>query len=243
MKLALIALVSCMALSVKSVTYMGGVTTPETHATNWYNKSLLPNYANRNVPVLDVQSTDLICRSPDMTAEVAPYSMAAGKTIRVTFATEDKGPYANIDPVGPCSFWLAPLASKGVGKVWSKIHEYANDGKSEKSNWCSAELSKKGYFDFVIPADITPGKYILRSELINILAAGTTNYADFTSGPEFYSSCLVLDITGSGTAALKTPVSILEAYKSYYKTPLFPKGTKDNKFAFPGPAPYTTGLI
>ncbi|KAJ2058919.1 hypothetical protein GGI17_004747 [Coemansia sp. S146] len=178
-----------------------------------------------------------------MAADVPAYGIAAGKTIRITWATEDKGPYANIDPVGPCSFWLAPFTSKGIGKVWSKIHEYANDGTDDKTNWCSAQLATKGYFDFVIPSDIAPGKYILRSELINILGASVANYDDFTSGPEFYSNCQVLEVTGSGTAPLKNPVSILEAYKKYYKTPLFPKGTKNSKFAFPGPAPYTTGLI
>ncbi|KAJ2111359.1 hypothetical protein IW146_005414 [Coemansia sp. RSA 922] len=60
-------------------------------------------------------------------------------------------------------------------------------------------------------------------------------------GAHFYSDCLVLDITGSGNATLKNPVSILDVYKPYYKKAMFPLGSKDNKFTLPGPAPYTKG--
>ncbi|KAJ2755942.1 hypothetical protein GGI19_001236 [Coemansia pectinata] len=195
------------------------------------------------MPVVDVQSTDLICRTHDMTYKAEPFAIEAGQDIRITWSKEKMtSPYTGIDPVGPCVFWLSPLEKKGVGKVWSKIHEYTNDGGEDAANWCSAKIvNSKNYYDFTIPGEIIPGKYLLRTEIIDIISAGKTNYDDFTMGPHFYSNCLVLDITGNGTAPLKNPVSIIDVYKPYYKKPFYVEGTKNNLFKLPGPAPYTTG--
>ncbi|KAJ2068410.1 hypothetical protein GGI03_003156 [Coemansia sp. RSA 2337] len=240
MKLALIALVSCMALSVKSHTYAEFVSIPEGAVTT---KAFLPSYARPHIPVVDVQSTDIICRSPDMTFKAEPFAIEAGQEIRITWSTsKPTSPYAGIDPVGPCAFWLSPLEKKGVGKVWSKIYEYTNDGEEKATNWCSAKIvNSNNFLDFPIPEDIIPGKYLLRTEIIDILGGEKTNYADFTMGPHFYSNCLVLDITGNGTAPLKNPVSILDVYKPYYKKPFYTEGTKNKDFTLPGPAPYTKG--
>ncbi|KAJ2022758.1 hypothetical protein H4218_001936 [Coemansia sp. IMI 209128] len=240
MKLALIALVSCLALSVKSVSYMGGISTPETHATQWTDSANLPTFANKNVPVYDVQSTDLICRSPDMTFAAKPFAIEAGKNIRVTWASDPKAwPLVDVLPKGPCTFWLAPVSSKGIGKVWSKIYEYTNNGKDgDETKWCSDAITTKGYYDVLIPSEIAKGTYILRSEIIDIVDASVSNYDDYSMGPRFYPNCLLLDITGTETAPLKSPVSILDVYKPYYKKPLLPKTVKSSQFKLPSPAPY-----
>ncbi|KAJ2872755.1 hypothetical protein GGH93_003766 [Coemansia aciculifera] len=240
MKLALIALVSCLALSVKSYTFVSSVSIPFGIASTG---ATLPYYHRKNVPVVDVQSTDLICRTPDITAKVTPFVIEAGEDIRIIWSKEKKiSPYSGNEPTGPCIFWLSPLEKKGVGKVWSKIHEYKNDGKASGSAWCSAKIASNGdFYEFNIPSDIIPGKYILRSEIIDLQESYVSNYKDYAMGAHIYSNCLVLDITGNGTAPLKNPVSILETYKPYYKMPMFPIGTDDSKFALPGPAPYTSG--
>ncbi|KAJ2039222.1 hypothetical protein H4S04_008168 [Coemansia sp. S16] len=240
MKLALIALVSCMALSVKSHTFAEFVSIAGGDAKT---KPFLPRYLRPNIPVVDVQSADIICRSPDMTFKAEPFTIEAGKEIHITWSdTKKTSPYSGNNPTGPCVFWLSPLEKKGVGKVWSKVHEYTNDGKASDSAWCTSKIATDGgYYGFIIPEDIIPGKYLLRTEIIDLLEAYVSNYEDYAMGAHFYSDCLVLDITGSGNATLKNPVSIMDVYKPFYKKAMFPIGSNDSKFTLPGPAPYTTG--
>ncbi|KAJ2823450.1 hypothetical protein GGI24_003676 [Coemansia furcata] len=193
---------------------------------------------------MDLQSTDLLCRSPDLTAAVTPYEIEAGKNIRLTWANDmETSPYKDVNPNGPCVFWIAPIASKGVGKVWSKIHEYVNDRNEANSNWCTQSINQNGWYDFAIPSDIPTGKYILRSELIDITNAYVSNYDDFTMGPRFYPGCIVISVTKGGSGPLKNPVSILDVYKPYNKKAMFPKEMKSKDFVLPGPAPYTTGKV
>ncbi|KAJ2728549.1 hypothetical protein IW152_005940, partial [Coemansia sp. BCRC 34962] len=169
-----------------------------------------------------------------------PFEIEAGKNIRLTWASDpETWPFADVQPKGPCAFWLAPVSSKGVGKVWSKIYEYTNNGKDDDIKWCSdAIAANKGFYDILIPSGIAKGTYILRSEIIDIRDASVSNYNDFSMGPRFHSNCLLLEITGTGTTPLKSPVSILEVYKPYYKKPLLPKTVKNGEFKLPGPSPY-----
>ncbi|KAJ2027521.1 hypothetical protein IWW57_002567, partial [Coemansia sp. S610] len=167
MKLALIALVSCLALSVKSATFVKSIGLPDGASSP---DALLPYSQYASMPALDVQSFDLICRTPDMSAAVKkPLSVAAGGKVRLTWDAEAKSPYSGDDPVGPCTFWLAPVSSKGKGKVWSKIGQYKYLGDDSAANWCSAFIQTSGnHYDLDIPKDIAPGKYYLRSELIDL---------------------------------------------------------------------------
>ncbi|KAJ2890122.1 hypothetical protein GGI21_006293, partial [Coemansia aciculifera] len=61
------------------------------------------------MPIIDVTSTDLICRSPDMTDKRTPFAATAGEVVRVTWGAE-----GSTTPLkGPCSFWLAKQSSGG----------------------------------------------------------------------------------------------------------------------------------
>ncbi|KAJ2415999.1 hypothetical protein GGI10_001296 [Coemansia sp. RSA 2530] len=237
MKLALIALVSCLALSVKSYTYMGGVTTKRIHSTYWTDKAMLPRYKNHNIPVVDTQSTDLICRSPDMTFQAMPFRIDAGDFARVTWKSDpDTYPYHNVEPKGPCTFWLAPASSKGKGKVWSKIHQYINNGKDGvETKWCTDIITaNKGFYDVPIPTGLAKGTYILRSEIIDIRDASVSNYDDFSMGPRFHPNCLLIDVYSIGDDPLKSSESILEVYKPYYKSPMLPETTSYSQLKLPG---------
>ncbi|KAJ2839719.1 hypothetical protein FBU31_000640 [Coemansia sp. 'formosensis'] len=99
-------------------------------------------------------------------------------------------------------------------------------------------VNNGGYYEFTIPSEIMPGTYILRTELIDILSASKTNYEDFTMGARFHSNCLVVKITGSGKSPLKNPVSIMDAYKPYYKKPMLPTTLATKDFKLPGPPAY-----
>ncbi|KAJ2746861.1 hypothetical protein GGI20_001014 [Coemansia sp. BCRC 34301] len=239
---------SSLALCVKSHAYMGGATTPETYMDKWDNSCTLATYADMKAPVVDVQSTDLICRSPDMADDRKPFSIGAGETIRLTWAIGGNATFTEEPIKGPCSFWLAKQSFKGIGPNWSKIQEYTNNGKTgEDAKWCTDEIlttydgkKKAGTFDVQIPEDIEPGLYILRSEIIDILHAEVTNYDDYTMGARYYPNCLVLDITGEGTTPLKGTADIMKEYKKYYKTPLL--ASPSAKFVYPGPKALTTTL-
>ncbi|KAJ2825806.1 hypothetical protein FBU31_003603 [Coemansia sp. 'formosensis'] len=229
-----------MALSVNSITFIKSIGTSTGAADT---KSLLPPFEFAAMPVLDVQTTDLICRTPDMTSAITPFPIGAGETLRVTWDVSSKSPYSGSDPVGPCVFWLAPYSSKGIGKVWTKIHHYMYDGDDKSANWCSAKLvDNGGYYDLVIPKDIVNGQYYLRSELIDITGARlTSNYLDSTAGPRFHVNCAVIDVTGGSGVPFKAPVSILDVYKPFYKKTVFPTAMVNSKLILPGPAPLTDG--
>ncbi|KAJ2736742.1 hypothetical protein IW152_000496 [Coemansia sp. BCRC 34962] len=225
-------MVSCLALSAKAVSFVKSIGIPNSPK---YDNTPLPYNMYKNMPVIDVQSFDLVCRTPDMSVPVTAFPIAAGSTVRVVWNVETKSPYSTINPYGPCSFWLAPYSSGGKGKVWSKIHENTYKGDDTKADWCTVFIQEYGYYDVKIPAGIAPGKYYLRSEVIDLDGArGNTPYQDFTAGARFHVNCNVLEITGSGTASLKSPVSIMEAYKPYYKTVFFPTTMKNSQFKMPG---------
>ncbi|KAJ2688765.1 hypothetical protein IWW39_001980 [Coemansia spiralis] len=243
MKLVLIALVSCLALSVKSATFVKSIGLPDGESSP---NALLPHPQYKSMPVIDVQSFDLVCRTPDMNAAVKkPLSVAAGGKVRLTWDAEAKSPYSGSNPYGPCSFWLAPVSSKGKGKVWSKIHEFTFSEGGGAAHWCSTSIVANTYYDVDIPAEIAPGKYYLRSEVIDI--DGTrdkSHYLDFTAGARFHVNCAVLDITGMGAAPLKSPISIMESYRPYYKSVLFPSTKKNSEFKMPGGAsPYAKAAV
>ncbi|KAJ2580753.1 hypothetical protein GGH95_002421 [Coemansia sp. RSA 1836] len=236
MKVSLIAAISSLALTAYSQVYVSGVVTMEDYdaKVGWQTKSILPPYKYTNVPVVDVQSTDLICRSSDLTFKGEPYKVNAGGHLYLNWDTKSVSGATGKAPVGPCSFWLAKQSTKGVGAVWSKIDQYTIGDKKE---WCSAHIiNGSGTYDLTLPSDIAPGVYILRSELIDVSDAADSNYDDFTSGARYHSSCVVLDIASKGTSELKNPVDIIKAYKKYYKAPLMPKTVEPSKFVYPGPA-------
>ncbi|KAJ2641178.1 hypothetical protein GGF44_002238 [Coemansia sp. RSA 1694] len=242
MKVSLIAVMSCLVLSVKSHAYMGGVTTPA-DVSKWHGGATLELYTNKKMPVMDVQSTDLICRSPDMTDKRVPFSVAAGDTIRLTWDMDNDAAIVERKALlGPCSFWLAKLSSKGLGASWTKIHQQTYDADKTTTEWCTNEIlragsdKKAGTYDLVIPKGIEKGLYLLRSEIIDLTGAAVSNYDDYTMGARYYPNCLVLDITGDGSSPLKNPVDILNEYKKYYKTPLMTGGLDLTKFKYPGPA-------
>ncbi|KAJ1672112.1 hypothetical protein GGF38_000293 [Coemansia sp. RSA 25] len=241
MKVSLLAAAaSCFALVAYSQTFVNRLTTQGVNADN--EKSIFPMYKYPAVPVVDVQSTDLICRSADLTAAVTPFKVAAGSIITVRWDLTMKSPFSNQAIVGPCSFWLAKQSSKGTGPNWSKINEHLYEGDDSSAEWCSARIGKKdGYYEFTLPKDIAAGIYYFRSEIIDIGDANISNYDDFTMGPRFHSNCFLIEITGDGKESLKNTVDIMEVYKPFYKKLLRADTIVNSKFKYPGPVAQTKG--
>ncbi|KAJ2741510.1 hypothetical protein GGI20_005137, partial [Coemansia sp. BCRC 34301] len=238
MKVSLIAILSCSALVAHAQTHVNRVTTPGVDADN--NNAFLKGYKHVNVPVIDFQSTDLICRSPDLTASgVKPFKIAGGGTISLRWNTKLEPGLGEFEIAGPCSYWMAKASSKGTGPNWSKINAYYNTVDGDKPDWCSNKLKRAGdnaYYEFQLPK-LVKGIYYLRAEIIDLSEASPTNYDDYTMGPRSYASCMMVEITGDGTETLKNLVDIMDTYKPYYKDKLLLGGSvKLKDFTYPGPA-------
>jgi hypothetical protein len=104
-------------------------------------------------------------------------------------------------------------------------------------------LIEKGFKDtFKIPSDIKPGTYVLKTELLALHGNSAILPASM-SGPQFYTHCFTIDITGQGTA---TPAGV--KFPGGYKQeepgvafPLFALGGKPNtweRYIIPGPPLY-----
>jgi cellulase len=79
-----------------------------------------------------------------------------------------------------------------------KIYELGYD-KSQKK-WANEIIIGDGYKNTIqLPSDIKPGTYILRTDLLSLHGNGKID------GPQFYTHCFNLEISGSGTA---TPAGV-----------------------------------
>jgi cellulase len=82
-----------------------------------------------------------------------------------------------------------------------------------------------------IPADIAPGEYVLRHEIIALHAAGQAD------GAQDYPQCVNLDIKGSGTAK-PAGVAMVGLYTPTDPGILFNLYGTFTSYSIPGPAVY-----
>jgi hypothetical protein len=159
--------------------------------------------------------------------------IAAGSTIGLQWHHNDNGPNDDIvDPshVGPILVYLAK-SDTGAGNVWFKIYE---DGYTN-GQWAVTKLiANKGRVDITLPADIAPGNYLLRGEVL----AHHGSYA--LNGVQPYVGCVELTISGSGKA---TPagVAIPGVYSNQDPGMLFDLYKSFTSYPIPGPAVYKAG--
>lgn len=180
--------------------------------------------------------------SPDMTCGWLPFAnnpanrkcpIAAGSTIGLQWHHNDNGPNDDIvDPshVGPILVYLAK-SDTGAGNVWFKIYE---DGYTN-GQWAVTKLiANKGRVDITLPADIAPGNYLLRGEIL----AHHGSYA--LNGVQPYVGCVELTVSGSGKA---TPagVAIPGVYSNQDPGMLFDIYKSFTSYPIPGPAVYKSG--
>ncbi|KAJ3035359.1 hypothetical protein HDV00_004037 [Rhizophlyctis rosea] len=79
------------------------------------------------------------------------------------------------------------------GAGWFKIDEFisSSDSAGCDSCWAGATIQKTLQWTSTIPANLKPGYYVIRHELIARHQAGN---------PQFYAECANIQITGSGSA-------------------------------------------
>ncbi|KAJ1727357.1 hypothetical protein LPJ61_004613 [Coemansia biformis] len=205
---------------------------------NGLGECIRPWWLERNHPIRDVKTTDLRCRTKDLngsTTKACP--VAAGSTMSIAYHrnTRPDSDVISQSHTGPVMVYLAPLASNGEGEVWFKIFE---DGWTKESNeWGTDRLIKNnGEASFTIPADIKPGDYLLRTEIIALHNARTLG------GAQFYPNCAHITVTGGGSV-VPPGVAIPGYYKDNDPGILYSrkKFGDNSKYVIPGPPVYKGG--
>ncbi|KAJ2058920.1 hypothetical protein GGI17_004748 [Coemansia sp. S146] len=195
---------------------------------------MLSHLLRPDIPVMDMYSSHMTCRTLDLNDKVKPFVVAAGAMVPLTYEPKELSPISGQPIKGPCSFYLSNIKAKGKGSVWFPIEKTGFDGDM----WCSQLIKKNGYtHGVVIPKEITPGTYYLRSEIIDLAAYLDNKYEDFTREPQFYIDCMAITVTGSGKVAPKGS-KIPGIYNNTESKFLInvDSATDSKSFTIPGPA-------
>ncbi|KAK5662223.1 hypothetical protein OQA88_8128 [Cercophora sp. LCS_1] len=110
---------------------------------------------------------------------------------------------------GPITAWMAPYEGD-VSKVnvnELEFFKFAEDTIDEQGVWGTVRLMDKtnGTWTATVPADIKPGNYVVRQEMIALhFAVGTTQGFEWSPiGPQFYLTCFNFKVVGDGKATPK----------------------------------------
>ncbi|KAJ2711559.1 hypothetical protein H4R19_003190 [Coemansia spiralis] len=237
---AALAIVLAMALpAVQAHTYVATVTIDGKEQPE--GKCIKPWWSNENFPIMDINSRDMMCRTKNMDPSATAFcTVAAGSTVKVLWTESGKGSRA-IDPAhpGPCLYYMSPMAADGTGNAWFKIAEEGYD--ETKKRWCTKRVyDEKGITEVTIPADLKPGDYLLRPELIALHEAERIYGTDKSAGAQYYPNCIQLKITGSGTVVPKG-VTTNNIYKKDEPGIHFDLYNNFKTYPLPGPPLYKAG--
>ncbi len=112
---------------------------------------------------------------------------------------------------------------------WFKIAQSAlrSDG-----TWAMHDLyvGKSDAAFITLPANLAPGEYLIRHELLAL------HGAQAVGGAEFYPACAQLRVGGSKSGSAASTVSFPGAYSDYDKGILVDAYTMTGDYVFPGPA-------
>ncbi|KAI5816973.1 glycosyl hydrolase family 61-domain-containing protein [Pyronema omphalodes] len=166
-------------------------------------------------------------------------TVAAGGTITIEMHQQPGDRSCSNEAIGgnhdgPVIAYLAAVndATKDPGTSWFKIFQ---NGLVRTDYWGTDVINANcGKQDIKIPADIAPGDYLLRAEVIALHVAGSVG------GAQHYVSCYQLKITGGGIAkpsgvvfpgayGLNDPGILFNLYGSY------------STYIVPGPTVYIGG--
>ncbi|KAL0959216.1 hypothetical protein HGRIS_014495 [Hohenbuehelia grisea] len=95
---------------------------------------------------------------------------------------------------GPMITYLGSCGSTTADKCdstkvkWFKIHQ---DGKKSNGQWVQADLMRRAPATAALPADLAPGNYLIRHEIIALHLASQGK-------AEFYPSCIQIKVGGNG---------------------------------------------
>ncbi|KAI1323705.1 carbohydrate-binding module family 1 protein [Xylariaceae sp. FL0255] len=201
-----------------------------------------------NSPVTDVNSTDLACNagtSPVASTCTAP----AGGIVTVEMHQQPGDRSCAEDAIGgdhygPVMAYMAAVSDAttavGADAAWFKVFadtwaKNASGSIGSDDDWGTKDLNNCcGLMDVLIPADIEPGDYLLRAEVIALHVASSVG------GAQFYMTCYQITVTGGGDADPAT-VSIPGAYNEDDPGILINIYEPMTTYVEPGPTVFSAG--
>jgi cellulase len=154
-----------------------------------------------NSPVKDLASSDLVCNVNGAKAASSFVKAAAGDTMTFEWYHDNRDDDI-IDGThkGPIITYIAPYTEgNGAGSIWTKIAEDGFDSATQR--WAVDKLiANRGMQDFVLPANLAAGRYLIRQEIIAHHESDAAFSQNPARGAQFYPSCVQVEVTGSGTA-------------------------------------------
>ncbi|KAM0323726.1 hypothetical protein ACHAQA_008663 [Verticillium albo-atrum] len=152
-----------------------------------------------NSPVKDLASSDIVCGPNGGTAVPSFAKAAAGDTLSFEWYHDNRDDdIIDGSHKGPLITYIAEYTeTDGSGPIWTKIAEDGYDG----AKWAVDKIkTNNGKEDFVLPASLAPGKYLVRQEIIAHHESEVSFASNPARGAQFYPSCVQLEVTEGGSA-------------------------------------------
>ncbi|KAK0725018.1 glycosyl hydrolase family 61-domain-containing protein [Lasiosphaeris hirsuta] len=188
-----------------------------------------------NSPVKDLASPDLVCNVDGGKAVTSFVKAAAGSTLTFEWFHDNRGDDI-IDGThkGPIITYIAPFTTgNGAQAIWTKIAEAGFAG----GKWAVDTLiANRGKNDFVLPADLAAGQYLIRQEIIALHEADAAFNVNAARGAQFYPSCVQVEVAGSGTAVPSQNFNVNTGYTFGDPGILFNLYAAFTSYPIPGPA-------
>jgi hypothetical protein len=145
-----------------------------------------------NSPVKDLASPDLACNVNGAKAASSFVKAAAGDSLTFEWLHNTRGDdIIDGSHKGPIITYIAPYTEgNGADAIWTKIAEDGYDSTTKK--WAVDKLiAAKGMQDFVLPANLAAGQYLIRQEIIALHESDTAFNVNSARGAQFYPSWYV----------------------------------------------------
>lgn len=187
------------------------------------------NLDNGFVSPSDFASNNIICHKSGKSNGVHIPVKAGSK---VTFQWDawpesHKGPV--IDYIASCNGDCDTVTPSSL--LWTKFAEGAWKSGNNPGLWVTDDLIKSNLsWTTTVPANLAPGNYVIRHEIIALHAGGQSN------GAQSYPQCVNFKIEGSGTVKLTGGVKATTFYKASDAGILFNLFTKFTGYTIPGPS-------
>ncbi|EJT78526.1 hypothetical protein GGTG_03626 [Gaeumannomyces tritici R3-111a-1] len=192
-----------------------------------------------NSPVEDVSSNNMRCNA-NPAAAAGSCAVRAGDVVAVEMHQHNNRDCAQEaiggNHYGPVMVYLSKVADAAKADGSSPFFKIFESGYfAGNKTWGNDLLNANcGRQNVVIPADITPGDYLLRAETVALHVAGSRG------GAQFYMTCYQIRVTGSGSA---TPAGVPfpGAYSAADPGILVNIHNGLTSYTIPGPAVYSAG--
>ncbi len=194
-----------------------------------------------NNPVKDIKSPNIICNLAGGTPVANFVKAAPGDKLAFRwfhFVPTDPNDILDPSHKGAILTYIAPYTTgNGAGPIWSKL---AEEGFADGIWATNKMIAAGGKAEFSLPAQLAPGKYLVRQELLALHMADTRGDENPARGAEWYPSCAQIEVAGgSGTAVPDQNFDFNTGYKYDDKGIFFNMYVKFDTYTPPGPRPWT----